>query len=95
MPFYDFNHTDYHELPLDYIMKLARESMGLKLKVVGDDLQLVNDLGQALSSVKVSYSDKALYDTLGRDIKTYLLSVSSDSNRLVFVKGNGDIVYIT
>lgn len=95
MPFYDFNHTDYHELPLDYIMKLARESMGLKLKVVGDKLHLVNDLGQTLSSVTVSYSDTALSDTLGRDIKTYLLSVNNLNNQLVFTKGNGDVVYIT
>lgn len=95
MPFYDFNHCNYHELPLDYIMKLARESMGLKLKVVGDKLQLVNDLGQTLSQVTVSYADMALTDTLGRDIKTYLLSVTDDNNKLVFTKGNGDIIYVT
>jgi len=95
MPFYDFNHTDYHELPLDYIMKLARESMGLELKVVGDKLNLVNDLGETLSSVTISYAEKALTDVSGRELKTYLISAGVDNNALVFTNGKGEVVYVT
>lgn len=95
MPFYDFNHTDYHELPLDYIMKLARESMGLELKVVGDKLNLVNDLGETLSSVTISYATKALNDASGRELQTYLISAGVDNNALVFTNGKGEVVYVT
>lgn len=95
MPFYDFNHTDYHELPLDYIMKLARESMGLELKVVGDKLNLVNDLGETLSSVTISYATKALTDVSGRELQTYLISAGVDNNALVFTNGKGEVVYVT
>lgn len=93
MPRYDWNHTDYHELPLDYIMKLCRESMGLKLKVVGNELALANDLDEIISKVTVSYATTALEDTNGRPLRAYLLSVGTSDNTLVFTDGqNGQTI---
>lgn len=92
MPKYLWDHTDYHELPLDYIMKLARESLGIKLKVVGDQLHLVNDLGETLSKVTISYSTKALNDSKGNNITTYLINAGTDGNKLVLTRGNNEII---
>lgn len=94
MPNYDFDHTDYHELPLDYILRLARQSMGLELKVVGDKLTLVNSLGQTLSSVTISYAEKALNDVNGRPIKAYLFSAGTDNDDLALVAGDGTVTTI-
>lgn len=91
MPRYDFDHTNYHELPLDYIMKLCRESLGLTLKIVGNQLHLVNDLGETLSKVTISYAEKALNDVEGRPIKSYLISAGTQDNALVFTRGDGEI----
>lgn len=92
--FQKYPYTDYHELNLDYIMKLARESMGLHLDVSGNELLLKNDLNETLSHVVIAYADKALYDNEGNEISAYIINAGRDGRAIAFTKGNGDVVSV-
>lgn len=92
--FQKYPYTDYHELNLDYIMKLARESMGLHLEVSGNELLLKNDLNETLSHVVIAYADKALYDNEGNEISAYIINAGRDGRAIAFTKGNGDVVSV-
>lgn len=87
--FHDYPYTDFHEMNLDYILRLARESMGLHLEVVGDKLQLKNAANQIISNVTVSYATKALQDDDGNPIKSYIMSTDTDTTSVIFIKGDG------
>lgn len=87
--FHDYPYTDFHEMNLDYILRLARESMGLHLEVVGDKLQLKNAANQIISNVTVSYATKALQDDDGNPITSYIMSTDTDTTSVIFIKGDG------
>lgn len=88
-PIHDYPYTDYHEMDLRWIIKLAKETMGLHLKVTGDKLQLLNANDDVVSEVTVSYAIKALQDINGNDITAYLVSASTDTTHLILTKGDG------
>lgn len=92
---YKYPYSDFHELNLDYILKLCRESLGIALKVIGKELYLVNDLEEPISKVTISYATSALNDDNGRPIKTYILEAGVENKKLVFEDGDGNITYIT
>ena len=93
-PKYKYAYSDFHELNLDYILKLCRESLGIALKVMNKELWLVNDLGEPLSKVTISYSTAALNDENGNDIRTYIINAGAENNKLVLTRGNGEIITI-
>lgn len=94
MPKYKYAYSDFHELNLDYILKLCRESLGIGLKFIDKQLWLVNDLDEPLSKVTIGYSTAALTDEDGNDIRTYFISAGADNNKLVLTRGNGETVTI-
>lgn len=59
MILYQYPYTDFHEINLDYILKLCRETLGLHLEVVDNKLQLKNELGEIISNVTISYATEA------------------------------------
>ena len=93
--FNQYPYTDFHELNLDYILDLCRRTMGLHLETSGDFLKLVNQAGEDISKLKVTYADKALTDMDGHDIRAFILDAGVDGRRLVFDRGNGEYVSIT
>ena len=93
--FNTYPYTDFHELNLDYILDLCRRTMGLHLETSGDFLKLVNQAGDDISKLKVTYADKALTDMNGHDIRAFILDAGVDGRRLVFDRGNGEYVSIT
>lgn len=93
--FHNYPYTDYHELNLDYIMKLCRENVGLALNVQGDKLRLINANGDVVSSVTVSYAEKALSDKNGKDIDTYIFSAGTSGDTIVFTHGDNTISSVT
>lgn len=93
--FNKYPYTDFHELNLDYILDLCRRTMGLHLETSGDFLKLVNQAGDDISKLKVTYADKALTDMDGHDIRAFILDAGVDGRRLVFDRGNGEYISIT
>ena len=87
--FHEYPYTDFHELNLDYLMKLARESLGLHLDVQGKDLALVNAAGQNVSKVRVAFATTAEKDEEGNDIVAYVFDAGLEGRALVFTKGDG------
>lgn len=51
--------TDYHDVNLDYILKLVRETQGLHLEVAGNNLLLKSADGTVVSSIVVSFAQRA------------------------------------
>lgn len=87
--------TDYHELSLDYIMRLARESLGLHLETEGKFLKLVNANGDNISKLLVTYADMARVDDEGNTISAFIFNAGVDGNTVVFTKGNGEVTSLT
>lgn len=87
--FHEYPYTDFHELNLDYLMKLARESLGLHLDIQGKDLALVNAAGQNVSKVRVAFATTAEKDEEGNDIVAYVFDAGLEGRALVFTKGDG------
>lgn len=92
---HDYPYTNLHELNLDYIMKLCRETMGLHFEQADKFLKLVNQAGEEVSKVKIFYAETALKDDDGNVISTYLINAGVDGNNLVFDRGNGEIITLT
>ena len=92
---YEYPYTDFHEINLDYILKLARESLGLNLVVEGNKLLLKNNLGETISNVTIHYADTALNDVDGKPIKSYIFSAGTENNSVIFTKGDGTTTMIT
>ncbi len=87
--------TDFHEMNLDWLVDMCLKFVGLALNVSGDKLRLVNDKGEVVSSVTVSYAEKATVDKNGRDISTYIFSVAGVGDTVVFTHGDGTNTAIT
>lgn len=92
---HNYPYTDFHELNLDYILKLAREMMGLHLVVIGDDLKLVNQAGEDISKVKIHYADTALKDVSGNDIRAYILNAGLNGDTVILTRGDGEYITLT
>ena len=92
---YEYPYTDFHEINLDYILKLARESLGLNLVVEGNKLLLKNNLGETISNVTIHYADTSLNDVDGKPIKSYIFSAGTENNSVIFTKGDGTTTMIT
>lgn len=93
--FHDYPFTNLHELNLDYLMALARKALGLHLETQGNYLKLVNEAGEDISKLEVTYAQTALRDTDGHNITSYILNAGVDGNAVVLSKGNGEDVIIT
>lgn len=93
--YHEYGYTDFHELNLDFILREMRKYTGLKLAVAGDKLSLINDKGETINSVTVSYSTKSLTDQNGRNIDTYIFSVAGVGDTVVFTHGDGTTTAIT
>lgn len=93
--YHEYGYTDFHELNLDFILREMRKYTGLKLAVAGDKLSLINDKGETINSVTVSYATKSLTDQNGRNIDTYIFSVAGVGDTVVFTHGDGTSTAIT
>lgn len=90
-----YPYTDFHELNLDYILKLCRETMGLHFDQADKFLKLVNQAGEEVSKIKVYYAETALKDDDGNVISTYIIDAGVDGNNVVFDRGNGEVITLT
>ena len=87
--------TDFHEMNLEWLVNMCQKFVGLALNVSGDKLRLVNENGEVVSSVTVSYATKALTDQNGKNIDTYIFSVAGVGDTVVFTHGDGTSTAIT
>lgn len=92
---FKYPYTDFHELNLDYIMSMVRDTMGLHFAFRDNKLYLLNANEDPLSKITIGYADKALQDVDGRDIKTYIISAGIDGNRIIFTDGFNQITSLT
>lgn len=92
---HNYPYTDFHELNLDYILTLARKALGLHLETQGKFLKLVNQAGEDISKLQVTYAETALKDDSGHNIDAYILNAGVDGRSVVFTKGNGELTTIT
>ncbi len=92
---HNYPYTDFHELNLDYLMELARRSLGIHLETEGNFLKLVNQNNEVISKLEVTYAQTALKDTEGNNITAYILNAGVNGRSLVLTKGNGVDTYIT
>lgn len=92
--FHEWPYTDYHNLNADFLMKIAKESLGLHLEINGNALDLKNANGDTISHVTISYAEKALKDADGNEVTTYLIDAARDGRAIVFDRGNGNTVTI-
>lgn len=93
--FNDYPYTDFHEMNLDFILKLAKDTMGLHLEMVGDKLALKNMNEETVSDVTVGYAVKAWKDANGNPIDGYIMNVAGSGTALVFTRGDGTTKSIT
>lgn len=92
---YTYPGTDFHEMNLEWLVAMCQKFVGLALNVSGDKLRLVNENGEVVSSVTVSYATKALTDNNGKNIDTYIFSVAGVGDTVVFTHGDGTSTAIT
>lgn len=87
--------SSFHEMNLDWLVAMCQKFIGLALNVSGDKLRLVNQDGEVISSVTVSYAEKATTDKNGKDISTYIFSVAGVGDTVVFTHGDGTTTAVT
>lgn len=87
--------SDFHELNLDFLLDMCCRFAGLRLDVQGDNLRLVNERDEVVSSVQVSYADKALKDIDGNMIQSYIISAGTSGDTIIFTKGDNSVTAIT
>ena len=92
---HNYPYTNFHEINLDFIMKLAMESLGLHLETQGKYLKLVNQAGEDISKLEVTYAQTALQDTHGNDIDSYIVNAGVNGNAVIFTTGAGVIKSVT
>lgn len=88
--YHEYPYTTYYE-DIDKLCKCCR-ALKFRLDTHGDYLRLINDKNEVLSSVQVSYAEKALTDKDGNPIQTYLISAGTNGTHLVFTKGNNEVI---
>ncbi len=88
--YHEYPYTTYYD-DIDSFCKCLK-AVNLRLEIHGDYLRLVNSKNEVLSSVQVSWAEKALLDTEGNPIQTYLISAGTNGNRLVFTRGNNEVI---
>lgn len=91
----------YHEYPyttyfhdIDKMCQACNKA-GYRLEVVGDYLKLIDEKGNVISNVKISYADKALTDVDGTPIRAYIVSAAAGESTLVFQHGDDSVTTIT
>ena len=87
--------SDFHELNLDFLLDMCCRFAGLRLDVQGDNLRLVNERDEVVSSVQVSYAEKALKDIDGNNIQSYIISAGTSGDTIIFTKGDNSVTAIT
>lgn len=92
---HDYPYTDFHELNLDYIMRLARDTMGLHFAQSDTELKLVSAAGKVVSKATINYAKTALEDTHGNKIDAYVINAGLDGDTVIFTKGNGEYTALT
>ena len=92
--FHEFPYTNFSEMNLDWLVCMCKKNQGLHLAVVGDYLRLLNANNEVISSVQVSYAEKALTDVHGRDIDAYIFSAGTNGDAIVFTHGDNTITSI-
>lgn len=93
--YHEFPYTDFHEMNLDYLFMTLGKGLGLRLEVLGDNLRLVTEKGEVVSSVKISYADTAKYDVDGKPLQTYIADAGVAGRAVVFTKGDNTVTTIT
>ena len=83
----------YHEYPyttyfhdIDKMCNACNKA-GYRLEVSGDYLKLIDEKGNVISNVKISYAEKALTDVDGTPIRAYIVSAAAGESTLVFQHG--------
>ena len=71
------------------------KKVGYRLEVDADALKLIDSKGNVISTVTISYADKALTDVDGTPIKSYILDAAVGETTLVLTKGNGNAITLT
>ena len=91
----------YHEYPyttyfhdIDKMCKACNKA-GYRLEVSGDYLKLIDEKGNVISNVKISYAEKALTDVDGTPIRAYIVSAAAGESTLVFQHGDDSVTTIT
>lgn len=93
--FHEFPYTNFSEMNLDWLVCMCKKNNGLHLAVQGDYLRLLNADNEVVSSVQVSYAEKALTDIHGRDIDAYIFSAGTNGDTVVFTHGDNTITSIS
>ena len=91
----------YHEYPyttyfhdIDKMCNACNKA-GYRLEVSGDYLKLIDEKGNVISNVKISYAEKALTDVDGTPIRAYIVSAAAGESTLVFQHGDDSVTTIT
>ena len=91
----------YHEYPyttyfhdIDKLCKACHDA-GYKLLVDANALKLLNKNDEVVSTVVIHYAETALQDVDGKAIKGYIFNASTDTDELVFTKGDGTTFSLT
>lgn len=91
----------YHEYPYTtYFHDIDRmchmcAKLGYRLEVSGDYLKLIDAKGRVISTVQISYAEKALTDVDGTPIRSYILSVAAGETTIAFQHGDDSVTTIT
>ena len=93
--FDSYPYSDFHEINLDWLLGLAKDSMGLHLEMVGDKLALKNANDQIVSDVTIGYAIKAWKDQNGNPIDGYFFNAGTAGTTVVFTRGDGTTKAIT
>lgn len=93
--FDSYPYSDFHEINLDWLLHLAKDSMGLHLEMVGDKLALKNANDQTVSDVTIGYAIKAWKDQNGNPIDGYFFNAGTAGTTVVFTRGDGTTKAIT
>lgn len=91
----------YHEYPyttyfhdIDKMCECCKKA-GYRLEVSGDYLKLIDEKGNVISNVQISYAEKALTDVDGTAIQAYIVSAYAGDTTLMLKHGNNDVTTIT